>query len=59
MTNALLQSTQGGSKITWTTRSASDFPNGDIDVANSVVNEKIWVAVVSTSLIPILAADSS
>ncbi|KAL1696088.1 hypothetical protein GGG16DRAFT_121399 [Schizophyllum commune] len=46
VTNALLQSTQGGSKITWTTRSASDFPNGDIDVANSVVNEKIWVAVV-------------
>ncbi|KAL1747066.1 hypothetical protein HDZ31DRAFT_32713 [Schizophyllum fasciatum] len=46
VTNALLQSTAGGSKITWSTRSTSDFPNGNIDVANSVVNEKIWVALV-------------
>ncbi|TRM69268.1 hypothetical protein BD626DRAFT_391845 [Schizophyllum amplum] len=46
VSNALIQSSAGGSKIRWTTRAAIDFPNGNIDVANSVVNEKVWVAVV-------------
>ncbi|KAK1226199.1 hypothetical protein PQX77_010781 [Marasmius sp. AFHP31] len=33
-------------KISWTTKAASDFPGGRDEVANSVLNEKVWVAVV-------------
>ncbi|KAL1745590.1 hypothetical protein HDZ31DRAFT_81860 [Schizophyllum fasciatum] len=46
VSEALLQSSAGGSKIDWSTRSASDFPNGHSDVEDAILNEKTWVALV-------------
>ncbi|TFK61771.1 hypothetical protein BDN72DRAFT_777884 [Pluteus cervinus] len=35
----------GGSRVAWTVLPASDFPNGLNDVADQVLNEKVWVAI--------------
>ncbi|KAH8814522.1 hypothetical protein DL96DRAFT_1715714 [Flagelloscypha sp. PMI_526] len=35
----------GSGAVTWHYKSTSEFPNGVSDVINSVINEKIWVAI--------------
>ncbi|KAI4293892.1 hypothetical protein K525DRAFT_291661 [Schizophyllum commune Loenen D] len=46
---ALVQSSAGGSKVHWIPRPASEFPNGDPDVANTILDEKAWIAVTINS----------
>ena len=49
VSDALVQSSAGGSKINWIPRSASEFRNGDSDIADAILNEKAWIAVISES----------
>ncbi|KIY45431.1 hypothetical protein FISHEDRAFT_66994 [Fistulina hepatica ATCC 64428] len=70
VSQALVQSSSGFSPtainaIDWQVRSSSDFPGGPSDVANHVVDEKVWVAVTinsnatSNMMSAIASADSS
>ncbi|KAL0572822.1 hypothetical protein V5O48_009150 [Marasmius crinis-equi] len=49
VSQALIASSATSKTVTWKTMSSSDFPGGNIDVANKVVDEKVWVAVVINS----------
>ncbi|KAL1690683.1 hypothetical protein GGG16DRAFT_55197 [Schizophyllum commune] len=65
VSNALVQSSAGGSKINWIPRYASEFRNGDSDIADAILNEKAWIAVIinreatSTLQHAIASADAS
>ncbi|KAL1751377.1 hypothetical protein FB107DRAFT_278701 [Schizophyllum commune] len=45
VSEALVKSSASGSKVHWIPRSASEFPNGDSDVADAILDEKAWIAV--------------
>lgn len=51
VTQAYLDVTGPQEQISWYTVPASNFPNGESDIATAVVDEKCWVAIVSECLV--------